>query len=44
MFLFNSSPLHIPNFQYVIANSLYILSFHHKVMNKIGITLTADGS
>ena len=38
-FLFNSSILRILNLEYVIVNSLYILSFNHKVMNKIGITL-----
>ncbi len=41
MFLFNPFPLHIPNSPYVIANSLYILSFNHKIMNKLGIILTA---
>ena len=41
MLLFNPFPLHIPNSPYVIANSLYIFSFNHKIMNKAGIILTA---
>ena len=38
-FLFNTNILRILNLEYVVANSLYILSFDHKIMNKIGIIL-----